>query len=95
MMKVKSQSTLEYALFIGVFVLSLVTMSFFLRAHLQGKVRKDSQQISTSLYIPGESTMMQNSTIVTTTLTSSDDAESRSSTFQTMQTGSTEVTNVK
>ena len=48
----KSQSTIEYAVFIGVIVTALIGMSLYLRRSFQGRYREKADEIA-SQYDPG------------------------------------------
>lgn len=61
----KAQSTLEYALLIGVVVAGLVAMQLYMKRGYQGKLRESSDQIGEQYspsYTTGKSTVTKEST---------------------------------
>lgn len=52
----KSQSIFEYAAFIGIIALGLITMQVYVQRGLQGKLKDLARQISPSQYSPKNTT---------------------------------------
>jgi len=78
----KGQTTMEYvALWVSVAIATLV-MSAFLKAHLQGRQKAEGEQLSTQLYIPGETDIVSSTRVLTESHSfSNDDGSTYSDVF--------------
>jgi uncharacterized protein (UPF0333 family) len=73
----KGQSTLEYALLIGVIVAGLIAMQVYLKRGYQGRLRESTDQIGEQ-YSPGYTTSKSKTTAESTTREAVQDKVTRS-----------------